>query len=76
MSTEPVDAGEFDFVVVGGYAVVAHGGTLVTQDLDVCCDFSADNLLRMQEALGDLHPVHPTNAPAGFRAHEASREVA
>ena len=29
-----------EFVVVGGYAVVAHGGTMVTQDIDVCCDFS------------------------------------
>jgi len=46
------------FVVVGGYAAVAHGGTLVTQDLDVCCDLSADNLLRIQEALKDVQPVH------------------
>ena len=47
-----------DFVVVGGYAVVAHGGTLVTQDLDVCCRFSPENLLRIQDALKDVHPVH------------------
>jgi len=25
------------FVVVGGYAAAAHGVTLVTQDIDVCC---------------------------------------
>ena len=47
-----------EFVVVGGYAVVAHGGTLVTQDVDVCCNFSPENLLRIQEALKDHHPVH------------------
>ena len=47
-----------DFVVVGGYAVVAHGGTLVTQDIDVCCSFSPENLLRIQDALKGLHPVH------------------
>lgn len=47
-----------DFVVVGGYAVVAHGGTMVTQDVDVCCCFSQENLLRVQDALKDVHPVH------------------
>jgi hypothetical protein len=48
----------FDFVVVGGYAAVAHGVTLLTQDLDVCCDFSLENLQRLQAAVADLHPVH------------------
>lgn len=47
-----------DFVVVGGYAVVAHGGTLVTQDVDICCDLAPGNLLRIQDALQDIHPVH------------------
>ncbi|MBN1676657.1 MAG: nucleotidyltransferase [Kiritimatiellae bacterium] len=49
---------EVDFVVVGGFAAVAHGGTLLTQDVDVCCDFSPDNLMRLQQAVADLHPVH------------------
>jgi len=55
-----------DFVVIGGFAAMAHGATLVTEDLDVCCDFSADNLMRLQEALADLHPVHrmPPARPA------------
>ncbi len=52
-----VDA-EVDFVVVGGYAAVAHGVTLVTQDMDVCCRMSCDNLMRLQNALADLHPQH------------------
>jgi hypothetical protein len=47
-----------DFVVIGGMAAVAHGATLLTQDLDVCCAFSAENLLRLQGGLADLHPVH------------------
>lgn len=47
-----------DFVVVGGFAAVAHGGTLLTQDVDVCCDFSPENLMRLQQAVADLHPVH------------------
>lgn len=47
-----------DFVIVGGYAGVVHGCTYVTQDIDICCDFSPANLLALQEALSDLHPVH------------------
>ena len=47
-----------DFVVVGGFAAVAHGCTLLTQDIDICCDFSEDNLLKLQRAVADLHPVH------------------
>lgn len=46
------------FVLVGGFAGVVHGCTYVTQDIDICCDFSADNLLSLQKALKDLHPVH------------------
>jgi len=47
-----------DFVIVGGFAGVTHGCTYVTQDIDICCDFSPANLLRLQKALSDLHPVH------------------
>jgi len=47
-----------EFVVVGGFAAVAHGVSLLTQDIDVCCRFTADNLLRLQQAISDLHPVH------------------
>ena len=47
-----------DFVIVGGFAGVVYGCTYVTQDIDICCDFSPPNLMRLQEALCDLHPVH------------------
>ena len=47
-----------DFVIVGGFAGVIHGCTYVTQDIDICCDFSVENLLRLQNAIVDLHPVH------------------
>lgn len=49
---------QVDFVIVGGFAAVFHGSTLVTQDIDVCCDFSAPNLMRLWKAIKDLHPVH------------------
>ena len=40
---------DVDFVIVGGFAGVIYGCTDVTQDIDICCDFTADNLLALQE---------------------------
>lgn len=50
--------GHVDFVIVGGFAAVAHGVTLLTQDMDICCDFGEANLARLESALAGLHPVH------------------
>lgn len=49
---------EVEFVLIGGFAAVAHGATLVTRDVDICCRFSEANLNRIQRALSQLHPVH------------------
>jgi hypothetical protein len=51
-------AAEVEFVLVGGFAAVAHGATLVTRDVDICLRFSEANLMRLQKALADLHPTH------------------
>jgi DNA repair exonuclease SbcCD nuclease subunit len=47
-----------DYVVIGGFACIAHGATFVTQDIDICLNFNTNNLLHLQKALADLHPVH------------------
>jgi len=47
-----------DFVIVGGFAGVVHGCTYLTEDIDICCDFIPANLLALQQALAELHPVH------------------
>ena len=47
-----------EYVIVGGFAAILHGGSVVTEDVDICCRFTAANLLRLQKALRDLHPVH------------------
>ncbi len=63
-----------DFVIVGGYAGVVYGCTLVTQDIDTCCDFSPKNLLALQKAIADLHPVHrmtPGRQPLQLTAENA-----
>lgn len=49
---------QVEFVLIGGFAAVAHGVTLVTRDVDVCCRLSEPNLMRLQQAFADLHPVH------------------
>jgi hypothetical protein len=49
---------QVEFVLVGGFAAVAHGVTLVTRDVDICCRFSESNLMKIQKAFADLHPVH------------------
>jgi hypothetical protein len=54
--------GGVDFVIVGGFAGVVHGCTYVTQDVDICCDFSPGNLLAFQEALCGVHAVHRMTA--------------
>lgn len=30
----------------------------MTRDVDICCRFSTDNLMRLQDALAEFHPVH------------------
>ena len=59
------------FVLIGGYACIVHGGTLNTVDVDVCCDFTPENLLHLQEAIADLNPVHrmtPRRLPLALTA--------
>ena len=47
-----------DFVVVGGFAGVLHGSTLVTRDLDVCTILSPEAIARLREIFRDLRPRH------------------
>jgi hypothetical protein len=48
---------EVDFVMVGGFAGVFHGSTLVTRDLDVCAVLNAENVAKLRDALRDLRPL-------------------
>jgi len=47
---------QVDFVLVGGFAGVVHGCSCVTQDIEICCDFSPENLLALLKAVSNLHP--------------------
>jgi hypothetical protein len=54
-----------EFVIVGGYAGVAHGAARVIQDLDVVYRRTPENLRRVQAALAAYHP-YPRGAPEGL----------
>ncbi|HVM61387.1 MAG TPA: nucleotidyltransferase [Verrucomicrobiae bacterium] len=49
---------DVEFVVIGAFASTMHGVTLTTLDVDVCCPFTPRNLLKLRDAIADLHPVH------------------
>lgn len=49
---------KFDFVLVGGFAGMVYGSSLVTRDLDICIACTEDNVKNLRTILNDLHPVH------------------
>jgi predicted nucleotidyltransferase len=51
------DAG-FEFVIVGGYAAVAHGSSQVTRDIDVCAVLTEENIETLRRALAEWQPRH------------------
>ena len=46
------------FVIVGGFAAVLHGSSMVTRDLDVCAVLTAENVEKLRETFRELHPFH------------------
>lgn len=54
-------AHNIDFVLIGGFAAVVHGSTLVTQDLDICAAITETEIEKLRTALKDLHPWHRMN---------------
>ena len=55
---ERLNQGGVEFVVVGGFAALAHGSSMMTEDVDICCPFTELNLTRLGACLADLHPIH------------------
>jgi hypothetical protein len=45
---------DVDFVVIGGVAVIGHGSTRTTRDVDFVAATDADNLARLEFALREL----------------------
>jgi len=45
-------------VIVGGYAAVTHGSSLVTRDLDICMVLSTDAVEKLRTVLAPWNPKH------------------
>lgn len=54
---------KLDFVIIGGFAGVLHGSSLVTRDLDIAMFMKASNLNSLRNALKDFHPFHRRTLP-------------
>ena len=39
------------YILIGGFAVIAHGGARTTKDIDLLVDASPDNVTRVKQAL-------------------------
>ena len=61
-----LDSRRVEFIVVGGYAVAAHGFPRATKDIDICPDPSSDNLARLADPLSapDAEPLGLDDSPA------------
>jgi len=73
---QTLDEAGVDFVLVGGYAAMLHGSSLLTRDLDVCAVLSPGNIEKLREAFRDFHPVHRLSAPLRSFLDEPDRGVA
>ena len=49
---------EVEFVIVGGFAAVIHGSSMLTQDLDVCIELNDSNIEKLRNTFADLNPIH------------------
>lgn len=66
---------DIDFVLVGGFASVVHGSTLVTQDLDICMLISEATIQKLRVALQDLNPRHRMNPAVSPSFLDEPREL-
>ena len=67
--------GKIDFVLIGGFAGVVHGSTLITQDLDICAAITEEQVAKLRAALKDLHPRHRMNPGAKHSFLEYPPEI-
>ena len=66
---------DIDFVLIGGFAGVVHGSTLVTRDLDICAAITEEQVAKLRIALKDLHPRHRMNPNAKHSFLEYPKDI-
>lgn len=63
---ERLIVGGVEFTLIGGFAAVAHGATMMTYVIDVACPMDQGNLELIQKCLEDLHPKITRSNPPLF----------
>ena len=53
---DTLEDGGVDYIVIGGLAAIAHGSSMLTQDVDVVYRRTPENAARLANALAPLHP--------------------
>lgn len=67
-------ANEVDFVLIGGFAAILHGSSMMTEDLDVCIPFNIKNCENLLKALKNIHPMpRPKRFPLDMTAQQLSK---
>lgn len=56
-----------EFVLIGGFASVVHGSTMVTRDLDVCMVTGPDQIEKLRMCLKAYSPKHRMTPQQIFR---------
>lgn len=49
---------KIEFVLVGGFAGVVHGSSLVTRDLDICALITPEHIEKLRRCLKAYNPTH------------------
>jgi predicted nucleotidyltransferase len=58
---------QVNFLVVGGFAAIAHGSAYVTDDLDICYERTLENYKKIIRAIAQFHP-RPRGIPEDLKA--------
>jgi len=58
-----LDEAGVEFVLVGGFAAILHGSSLLTRDVDVCALLTSDTIEKLRDAFREIHPVHRLSSP-------------
>jgi hypothetical protein len=49
---------DIDFVIVGGFAAMLYGSSMLTRDLNVCALLTDTSVAKLREKFRDLRPIH------------------
>ena len=67
--------GQVDFVLIGGLAMIYHGSSHVTRDVDICYSRTAENVARLAGCLAAQHHLRHPRRRCRHGAHAYRRDL-